>query len=1592
MALARPTARSVGRKLWFGLKVAAGAFLALIACGALILHLDLPITRRLVARATNRVLLPIFRGRLTIEHLGSLGFYGIDGARVRIFDPAGQVVVVADGVHARILTLKLIRSLLASPMAVDVEIPEAAIDHVDLLFDTDEAGVPLLANALTPRPTPTSARKSPPPSVLVFISHATVRQAWVHGRPTWGPQIDTDLRDVDGKVVVRGDRVEVDVRHASLGARGLPVGGNGSGDVHGRVLVPSERGNPVGIDGTLQGTFAGVEHTAHLTLDGDLVSAELDLKEVDPEKVRPFLPDYPLQDIVSAHVSAHGSLPRLDFETRVQLLRGGLLLASGSTVLSAKKTIKLHGTVAGLDLRGLAPGLPPSSLTADVDAALALDAESNLTGEATVISKAGTLGSQVLPGGEVRGTFAHSARFGNHAEATVTVRDPGLTGAGSLRLSPKGSSYELAFDVNAQAPRLDAVPRFRLTTEGNARASARGTLQFDTLALSADLEGEVSLLAQAASTSTEARVKRATATVHVTGSAFLPVIDAKVHADSVQLGSFHSDAMEVTAKGVVTAPHVHVTLTGGDVPDVDAEADAQLGPVTLLRQLRVGLSRANDAVRIEAEQVRITGDGVSGQTVAILGLGGPVQGSFRIAPDAVEVEARSEHVDMALVARLLGIPEWCKQGRLSFNVDATIRPGSAEGRALVDIIEGSMGNVNGVAAHADLALHDRHLGGHIHADLGDIGTVDLVGENLRLATEGATSLRSWQRILGAVELNAGLDLTRLQGALPKDTLPFGAMQGRLEVAGKFKRISTSGDTPQLALSIRTSQLEIFDKAPPVPPHSPEFPVGGGLRGREGDRPSGKAAPALPPPWKLEGVDLGLDARIDGETGFAELAGRVTDAKGPLLALDVKSGTMPYAALVASPGRARELLSQVPFEAHLLLPKRELATFPPAINLAQAEGLLEGELVVKGTLTDPSVDLRATLSQASASSVRISLPVDLELVSHYAKGQADATLTGESPRKGEVLHAEAHLEGRLPDLVARGRDAPWHADARAHMAAFPLGALGYLEDRQVRGELSGDLELKGLHEDASLALNLGIARMQIGEVPYKEAQLHATLDGHALDVTAHVDHVDGSADAHARGGAQWGAALWPHLDADQPVDASVTTRQLRAETLLPFANDILAELEGRIDGKAHLSFDPKEGKPRLDGRVTLQHGKFELSSALGEFHDVTATLVLTPDGVLTLENATAGGVTGKVEIAASARMSGLSIGAARATIQIPSKQAIPVTVEGSALGTIDGTVRVTEDPTADGHGMKIAVDIPTLHVRLPESGSRNVQSLGELDDARIEARHGTELVVIPLGPAGEPKVRAATAKRIEIAVHLGDDVAVRRGTDLKVGLKGDPTVTITDTVHVGGQLRLEKGGTLDVQGKSFEIENGTVTFVGDDPGNPQIVVTAGWNAPDGTRIYADYIGPLKTGKVTFRSEPPLAPSDIHALLLFGTAEGTSAVAQNNAGGNSTASSAAGIAGGQAAQPINHALDQFGIHAVSAKVDTSLASNPKPEVELQVAKDISVQLAYVLGTPPPGANPDTTLLTLNWRFLKNWSLGTTVGNAGSSIVDMVWQRRY
>lgn len=348
--------------------------------------------------------------------------------------------------------------------------------------------------------------------------------------------------------------------------------------------------------------------------------------------------------------------------------------------------------------------------------------------------------------------------------------------------------------------------------------------------------------------------------------------------------------------------------------------------------------------------------------------------------------------------------------------------------------------------------------------------------------------------------------------------------------------------------------------------------------------------------------------------------------------------------------------------------------------------------------------------------------------------------------------------------------------------------------------------------------------------------------------------------------------------------------------------------------------------------------------------------------------------------------------ANASITIPANAAIPVTAEGTELGSMDGRIDVKAASAPAGTGpMRVDVQVPSLEVKLPEASEGSPQSLGPMPKVRIGVHRGTftNFVLVPLDPK-RPRDSAAQSSGgpgLVLSTHL-NQVHVVRGTQLKVDLDGDVHVAGGATPKVTGQVRIKKGGQLDVQGRAFSIESGTVTFVGDDPGNPQVMVKAGWTAPDGTVVYATFTGPLKTGKVTLSSEPRLPREDIVQLLLFGSAEGR----QAQTPASSTGNSAIATAGGEAAQPLNHMLNQLGLGAVTAKIDTSESANPKPEVEVQIARDVSVQLAVVLGQPPPGVNPDRTLVTLDWRFLSRWSLATTVGDAGTTIFDLLWQRRY
>jgi translocation and assembly module TamB len=745
-----------------------------------------------------------------------------------------------------------------------------------------------------------------------------------------------------------------------------------------------------------------------------------------------------------------------------------------------------------------------------------------------------------------------------------------------------------------------------------------------------------------------------------------------------------------------------------------------------------------------------------------------------------------------------------------------------------------------------------------------------------------------------------------------------------------------------------------------------------------------------PSWNLSGIDAQLDARADPDSGFAEIAARLVDREGALVSLDAKTAALPYGQLLASREGLPETLKDVPFSALLLVPSRKLDQLPDILKPDGASGNAEARVSIEGTARKPAI-----LAEVKARSVQfdrspISRRLDTDVSAKYDGSAFDVLLEARASGK-EVLGASAHVNATAEDIIAGKTRISWDASAKATLTQFPLGAIAALSNRQVRGQVSGHIELTGLHKDARARIDLDLAKLRVGTETLDTGNVKGLWDGHAFEASAQLAKGDAAARANAKMAVNWGASMTPSFDPSGPASASLQAKHFPAAVLAPLAEGVLDELEGTIDADANISLSPNE-KPKMSGAVTFSDGLVELTALGQELYGVKAKVLFASDGVVRLEGLSASGTSGKLSASGVARLDGLNVLGAEATLSISKSDAMPLAVQGAPTGTVYGQLEMKAISSPDRTAMNVKIDVSSLHVELPEVSTHSVQ---ELDESPPQTHVGVyasrgKFVVLPLDgldaqeeSEGEP----LASNTVTIDVHLGQHIEVQRGTELKVEMGGDLTAKVGQKTEVTGQIVL-KGGKLDVRGKPFEIETGTATFVG-DPSNPEMHVTATWTAGDGTRVYADYVGPLKTGKVVLRSEPARPQNEILALILFGAADG--AQGSYASPPPDAATQAGTTVGGFATAGLSKGLDKLTGMDITTKIDNSRGS-PRPEVAVQIARDISFQLSVVLGTPPPGTNQDTTYATIDWRFHKNWSLETTFGNLGSSIADIVWRRRY
>jgi translocation and assembly module TamB len=731
-------------------------------------------------------------------------------------------------------------------------------------------------------------------------------------------------------------------------------------------------------------------------------------------------------------------------------------------------------------------------------------------------------------------------------------------------------------------------------------------------------------------------------------------------------------------------------------------------------------------------------------------------------------------------------------------------------------------------------------------------------------------------------------------------MPVSELSGELVVSGAIGR-DKQGSPPEIRLHAHTLGLVAAGKTPsegPIPKRPREVEVKGVA------------------PWRSNDVDVGLDIRNDATSGFTNVSARVSDEKGIVVAFDAKS-VLPYAELLADSRGATAKLLRVPISARIIVPQRSLDDLPVVIGAKYMSGYVESQLDVGGTALEPAVEVVAHARGVRTGTVPMKNAADADVALRYDGSAADLAVevaTEDHP----ALRLRTHVDAKARDFLepTPGKTPAWGASTKIALASFPLETVGALADRRIKGRVSGEASIDGLNEDARLAAHLGIEELTVGRAQYESANIDVEAGSRRLDAKARLEQSDGFAEVSVTTGIDWGKQIAPALREQQPIEARLQAKAFRAAALQPFVDGAIDQLDGRIDADAKATLSPAKKEARVDGTIAIRDGVLQLSAVGQEFRDLRADVRLKPDGRIEVRDVFARSIEGEVHAKADAKLKGMGLESAHASVSIPNDHPLDLALDGQPIGEVAGDIELNAKSSDDGKKLALVVDVPRFDVELPQAMKSDVQDLDENEKIRVGVyRDDHTLVKLPLDKEDfearemERKKLAAQAddKRTEIDIRLGR-ISVKRGNTGEAVLSGNPKVVIDGgEAKLTGQIRVDSGWA-DVQGKKFEIERGTVTFNGETPPNPVVVVTATWEAEDDTQVYADFVGPVKTGKVTLRSEPPRPKSELLALILFGTADGanpTPPPAGKQPDG--TQKAAVGVGGGFAAQGLTDALD-------------------------------------------------------------------------------------
>lgn len=1513
-----------------------GAIFVVALAGGVLLHLRTPAALRCVRTTANAILATNLAGRVEIDAIDRIGIDGIGGARVTVHDPSGVQVLHLDGVTVRMHGVAIARSALLASGPLVIDGVSIDVRNIDADLDGTPDGALRIANAFAPRVAKPPSRPESPGRGVRLDAKLVLDHAWLHGAPPNAVFVDVDLHDLAGRVHLDPAGVEAHLDRLRIATRALPRKVDPRGTLVGRfaMALDAPATKLPDLEVRFDGAIGEMPTRAEAKLIEGRIDATIDTEDATGENARALLPETQVHESLSLHASARGPLSGIDAKVAMSL---GAATIDVDAKVAIGETTKVDGELHArhVNPHAIVESAPPSDLGLDARAKVALTGPA-IVGEVAVDTLPGKVGEDSVPPIEIRATST-----GEVAKAHIKIDEPSAPTVVTVDLAPRSDGAEgqiVVAAVRSSIPDLRRVPRLGAAAgaTGKVTVEASGRLTLPEKMMEARAKVSVRDLVRGAH-----RLGSADVLATASGSALRPVVDAEVHATDLTAGELTLTAASAKA---------HVQIDGAVVDVVDPSLDvARLDRTISARARRVRL--AGSALRVEAAEIR--------------GLGEPVRAD--VVKTAREIRARVDapRIDLTTVGLLAANAELVQSGSAAIDATVSVRGSDAKANVRIALADVAAFDVEQAQATIDASVDGRDVRLDLKAEVADVAEVSVLSHQAVLGGP-AIDPRSWTRIRGAIDVRGAADLARVAAILPKGALPLSELGGRVTVAGRVHRGDGSG-VPDAQLHLHTERLVVA-----------------------GASTEATAAVETVTTWRSPDVDVACDAHVDAASGQAGITFRVIDTRGLLASLDAKS-VLPVSAILGSPALAKQQALEAPLSAKLVIPSRRLDQLPSVLGVQGIHGAAALVVDVSGTVAEPEVHLAGSLRELHTEAMAPALRPDVDVRLDY-DGRELSLSTKMRGGDRELVDLAAHAEIRARDAIEGKPDLPWKAGAKLRLASFPLESIQALADGHVRGNVSGQVVIDDLHEDARVSVRADLDHLAVGPATYERGSITVDAAKGTLTARARLDQVDGFLDASATTSIVWGARLLPALDESRPTEAKLLAKGFRARVVQPFVEDVAPTLDGLIEANASARLAGGSTTPTLQGTVAFHDGTILLAALGQELRAVRATAAMSPDGTIRVTDVSATGVQGEITADALVKLAKMRLATATANVRIGADKPFALAVDGAPVGDVTGMAKI--DVVDTGGRLAVAVAVPALSVELPQTIKANVQSLDTKKNVHVGVRRGSEpetlAVIVREKPRPAPAPETEPPTPIDVELALGR-IAVNRPNSAEIVLSGRPRLTVERGARMSGQIALESGWA-NLQGKKFTIEKGTVTFTEASPSNPVVVATAVWAAPTGARVYADFVGPVKTGKVILRSEPPMPRDDILALILFGSADGANGGRpQAGAKPDGRMQAANGLGGGLVAEGLTQALDDLAGVKANARVDTSRSNNPRPEVEFQLSPKVSVAFSHVLGTPPI-TEPDKNLASVGWRVYRNWSLETTVGDRGRALFDAIWQHRY